>query len=111
MILQVRPRINSNQAVSLEIAQEVSRVDTLGPSSTTANSLTPTFTQRKITSRVNVQSGQTVVLGGLIQDSETRGLRAVFPFLGRHSRWLGALGSTSNAYNPHRADVLPRRRG
>ena len=28
VILQVRPRINSNQAVSLEIAQEVSRVDT-----------------------------------------------------------------------------------
>ena len=27
VILQVRPRINSNQAVSLEIAQEVSRVD------------------------------------------------------------------------------------
>lgn len=95
VILQVRPRINSNQAVSLEIAQEVSRVDTAA-TSTTANSLTPTFTQRKITSRVNVQSGQTVVLGGLIQDSETRGQSRI-PILG-DIPVLGALfGSTSNA--------------
>lgn len=95
VILQVRPRINSNQAVSLEIAQEVSRVDTQA-SSTTSNSLTPTFTQRKITSRVNVQSGQTVVLGGLIQDSETRGQSRI-PVLG-DIPVLGALfGSTSNA--------------
>ena len=70
VILQVRPRINSNQAVSLEISQEVSRVDNPG---TPANpNLNPTFTKRKITSRVNVQSGQTVVLGGLIQDQENR---------------------------------------
>ena len=34
--------------------------------------LTPTITQRKITSRVNVQSGQTVALGGLIQEQEQR---------------------------------------
>ncbi len=95
VILQVRPRINSNQAVSLEIAQEVSRVDAQA-SSTTTNSLTPTFTQRKITSRVNVQSGQTVVLGGLIQDSESRG-RSRIPVLG-DIPVLGALfGSTSNA--------------
>ena len=80
VILQVRPRINSNQAVSLEIAQEVSRVDDASTSG--ANSpLTPTFIQRKITSRVNVQSGQTVVLGGLIQDSEERG-RDRIPVLG-----------------------------
>ena len=95
VILQVRPRINSNQAVSLEIAQEVSRVDTQA-SSTTTNALTPTFTQRKITSRVNVQSGQTVVLGGLIQDSESRG-KSRIPVLG-DIPVLGALfGSTSNA--------------
>jgi general secretion pathway protein D len=67
VILQVKPRINSNQAVSLEIAQEVSRCDNCTPTQ-----LNPTFTKRKITSRVNVQSGQTVVLGGLIQDNETR---------------------------------------
>lgn len=94
VILQVRPRINSNQAVSLEIAQEVSRVD--NPGTATSPNLSPTFTQRKITSRVNVQSGQTVVLGGLIQDTESRGSNRI-PVLG-DIPVLGALfGSTTNA--------------
>jgi general secretion pathway protein D len=75
VILQVRPRINTNEVVSLEIAQEVSRV------AGAATELTPIITQRKITSRVNVQSGQTVVLGGLIQESEDRGRDRV-PILG-----------------------------
>ena len=91
VILQVRPRINSNQAVSLEIAQEVSRVDQ--SSITAANTLTPTFTQRKITSRVNVQSGQTVVLGGLIQDQEERGQDRV-PLLGEIPVVGNLFGST-----------------
>ena len=79
VILEVKPRINTNQTVSLDVAQEVSRV---APStSTQIDPLTPTFTQRKITSRVNVASGQTVVLGGLIQESETRG-REKIPVLG-----------------------------
>jgi general secretion pathway protein D len=91
VILQVRPRINSNQAVSLEIAQEVSRVEEEGG---TATAPTPTFTQRKITSRVNVQSGQTVVLGGLIQESEGRG-RDRIPVLGDIPIIGGLFGSTS----------------
>jgi general secretion pathway protein D len=91
VILEVRPRINSNQAVSLEIAQEVSRCDNCE----VANNLNPTFTQRKITSRVNVQSGQTVVLGGLIQDSEERGRDRV-PILGEIPVVGNLFGTTSN---------------
>ena len=66
VILKVRPRISSNDNVSLEIGQEVSRVDEAAISAVDS----PTFTQRRITSEVNVLSNQTVVLGGLIQDSE-----------------------------------------
>lgn len=77
VILQVRPRINVNGVVSLEIAQEVSRV----PTTAAGNDLTPVITQRKVTSRINVQSGQTVVLGGLIQEEEDRG-RSRVPVLG-----------------------------
>jgi general secretion pathway protein D len=90
VILQVRPRINSNQVVSLEIAQEVSRVPN-------PESLTPTITQRKITSRVSVQNGQTVVLGGLIQDSESRG-RDRIPVLGEIPV-VGNLFGTTNSTN------------
>jgi general secretion pathway protein D len=91
VILQVRPRINSNQAVSLEIAQEVSRVRDEGP----AGQNTPTFTQRKITSRVSVQSGQTVVLGGLIQEQETRA-RDRIPVLGEIPVIGNLFGATLN---------------
>ena len=90
VILQVRPRINSNQAVSLEIAQEVSRCDNCS-----ATNLNPTFTKRKITSRVNVQSGQTVVLGGLIQDQENRSRDRV-PLLGELPLIGNLFGNTSN---------------
>ena len=86
----MRPRINSNQAVSLEIAQEVSRCDNCS-----ATNLNPTFTQRKITSRVNVQSGQTVVLGGLIQDQENRSRDRV-PLLGEIPVIGNLFGTTSN---------------
>ncbi len=94
VILEVKPRINTNQTVSLDVAQEVSRV---APStSTTADPLTPTFTQRKITSRVNVTSGQTVVLGGLIQESEQRG-REKIPLLGDIPVVGNLFGSTDTA--------------
>ena len=94
VILQVRPRINSNQAVSLEIAQEVSRVVNVDNASDQQR-LTPTITQRKITSRVSVQSGQTVVLGGLIQDSEELGRDRV-PVIGEIPVLGSLFGSTRN---------------
>jgi general secretion pathway protein D len=79
VILQVKPRINAAGVVALEIAQEVSRVvDTGATRSTTP---TPTIQQRRIKSRVDVLDGQTVVLGGLIQEGEERG-RDRLPVLG-----------------------------
>ena len=89
VILEVKPQINTNQTVSLDIAQEVSRV------ASTTSTLTPTFTQRKITSKVNIRSGQTVALGGLIQDSEERGNSRV-PVLGDIPVIGQLFGSTSN---------------
>ena len=71
--------------------------------STAANALTPTFTQRKITSRVNVQSGQTVVLGGLIQDSEERG-RDRIPVLGEIPVRRQPVRHDQQRQHAHRAD-------
>ena len=94
VILQVRPRINVDGAVNLEIAQEVSRVADTAQG--TEGELTPTITQRKITSRVAVQSGQTVVLGGLIEDAETRGRDRV-PVLGEIPVVGSLFGTTDTA--------------
>jgi general secretion pathway protein D len=66
IILRVVPRINTNGNVVLDIEQEISNVS---PTSV-ANSLTPTVSQRKVKSSIAVQSGQTVLLAGLISDTE-----------------------------------------
>ena len=78
VILTVKPRISGNNSVALEIAQEVSSVvqsDTSGNGST--DTLTPTINQRKVQSVVSVRSGQTVVLGGLIQEQEDRSRQGI----------------------------------
>lgn len=68
VILQVLPRININGNVNLQIEQEISGV----ANNSTASTLTPTVSQRKIRSDVSVASGQTVLLGGLITETQQR---------------------------------------
>jgi general secretion pathway protein D len=68
VILQVLPRVNVNGNVNLQIEQEISGV----ANNANANTLTPTVSQRKIKSDVAVASGQTVLLGGLITETQQR---------------------------------------
>jgi general secretion pathway protein D len=67
VILKVTPRANDSGLIILDIEQEVSQVS----QDASAGTLTPTFSKRVITTTVAVQSGQTVALGGLIQDNKT----------------------------------------
>ncbi len=67
VILKVNPRVNAGGMVILDIDQEVNDVSTTSDSGSTIDS--PTITQRKITSAVAVQSGETIVLGGLIRET------------------------------------------
>ena len=69
VILQVTPRINNNGTATLDIQQEVSQAN--ATTSSTINS--PTISKRKITTEVAVADGQTIALGGMIQDQKTRG--------------------------------------
>lgn len=68
VILKVTPRANSNGLVTMDVEQEISQV----VANATAESLTPTISQRRVSSRVAVFSGQTVVLGGLISEQNER---------------------------------------
>jgi general secretion pathway protein D len=68
VILEVTPRINVGGRITLELVQEVSEPGP--PEPPTGN---PSFQQRQIQSTVTVQSGETLVLGGLIQDNRTTG--------------------------------------
>lgn len=64
VILAVTPRVNAGGLVTLEVRQEVSDV----VATTTSQLNSPTIQQRSIESTVAVQSGDTIALGGLIQD-------------------------------------------
>jgi general secretion pathway protein D len=69
IILRVLPRANSNGNVVLDIEQEISNV---AAGSTTTPTLTPTISQRRVKSSISVVSGQTVLLAGLISESENK---------------------------------------
>lgn len=68
IILKVKPRVSSSGRVILDIEQEVSSVS----STTTSGIDSPTISQRKITTNIAVDNGQTIALGGLIQESQNR---------------------------------------
>ena len=68
IILHVTPRINSNGTILLGIEQEISSVSTTNSTGT----LTPTLSQRKVKSAISVVSGQTVLLAGLISETQSR---------------------------------------
>ncbi|MEP6966178.1 MAG: type II secretion system secretin GspD, partial [Polaromonas sp.] len=77
VVLSVRPHINAGGLVTLEISQEVSDVQT-GVTTTGLNS--PTINKRSAQTIVAVQSGDTMVLGGLIKDDNENGSKGL-PFL------------------------------
>jgi general secretion pathway protein D len=66
--LRVTPRVNAGGMVQMEIEQEVNDVS----STTSSNIDSPTIQQRLIRSSVAVQSGDTIVLGGLIRETDSR---------------------------------------
>lgn len=74
--LEIKPRVNAGGMVIMEILQEASQ-----PIPTTTSTLnTPTIQQRKIESTIAVQSGNTIVLGGLIRDQRSE-TNSGIPFL------------------------------
>ena len=63
VIPEVTPRVHPTGLVILDIKQEVSQA-----SESATN--TPTISQRKVSTRVAVRNGETVALGGLIEDEK-----------------------------------------
>ena len=92
VILRITPRVNANGLVLLDISQEVS--DVVPNSSTTPNAPTPTIQQRRVTSSVAVHDGETIAIGGMIQDRRTDG-KVGIPLL-MDVPYLGALFSTTD---------------
>ncbi|GAB4181782.1 MAG: type II secretion system secretin GspD [Wenzhouxiangellaceae bacterium] len=87
--LDVTPRVNPGGLVYLEVNQVVS-----SPGARPTGGGNPDINNSEVSTEVAVQSGQTVVLGGLIRDSETESSDGV-PFLSRIPI-LGALFGAKN---------------
>lgn len=101
VLLNVTPRVNPGGLVTMEVQQEVSNV----APGTATGSLTPTIQTRKISSTVAVQSGQTVVLGGLIRENKNQS-KSGLPWL-YSLPVLGPLfGSTRNEHRRTELVVL-----
>ncbi|MBD8190461.1 type II secretion system secretin GspD [Pseudomonas fluorescens] len=95
VILDVVPRINPGGLVYMDIQQQVS--DAQDQASTGSDTPTnPRISTRSVSTQVAVQSGQTVLLGGLIKQDNAESVSAV-PYMGKIPglRWL--FGNTSKS--------------
>ena len=73
--LKIKPRVNANGLVTMEVTQSVE-----DPGEIPVSGGNPPILTREISSSVAVQSGETIVLGGLIKDNNTNGNGGI-PFL------------------------------
>jgi general secretion pathway protein D len=89
--LNITPRVNASGIVTMVIDQEVS--SPLPPSGPIAS---PSIDRRNVSTQVTVADGDTVAIGGIIQESNTY-LRNRVPVLGKIPILGAAFGSTSNS--------------
>jgi general secretion pathway protein D len=94
VVLEVTPRINAGGYVTMDLNQSVS---TVVPTSTSQID-SPTFQQRRLNSTVSVKTGETILLGGLIQQTDNRSsqgipilhdLPGIGPLFGSHNNGAG----------------------
>ena len=78
VVLSVTPRVSESGRMFIQIEQEVSEV--AGTTSSDIDS--PTIQQRKVSTRVQVEDGQLIVLGGLLRSARSLGDTGI-PFLDR----------------------------
>jgi general secretion pathway protein D len=78
--LRVTPQISEGDSLRLEIYQEITKVADTSQSGKVSE-VGPTLLNRSVDNTVVVKDGQTVVIGGLLDEVTTEGIRKV-PFLG-----------------------------
>ena len=87
--LTVKPRVNANGVVIMDIEQSV---DSIAPTQFSSID-SPTIQQRQIKTSVAVINGETIVLGGLISEDHTY-TKSGIPFL-YDLPWIGSLFGTT----------------
>jgi general secretion pathway protein D len=94
VVLEVTPRVNAGGYVTMDVNQSVSTV----VNTTTSQIDSPTFQQRRLNSTISVKSGETILLGGLIQQNDNResqgipilhDIPGIGPLFGTHTNGAG----------------------
>ncbi|MEO5623328.1 MAG: type II secretion system secretin GspD [Dokdonella sp.] len=100
VVLDVKPRVNPGGLVYLDIQQEVSN-----PGATPTGGGNPPINQRQIQTQVAVQSGETLMLGGLIKE-DTNDSDTGVPFVSRVPVLRNLFGTTAKSKNRTELIVL-----
>jgi len=81
--LKFVPTVLDGGRISLKVAPEVSEIskETVSSGSQSGSTLLPAFTTRRVSTTVQLQDGQSLVIGGLVRNSSTAN-RNAFPILG-----------------------------
>jgi len=95
VILEITPRVNASGRITLELSQEVTDIDRSRVGTSAGNN--PSFLERKVESSVTVQSGETLVIGGLISENKSDRESGV-PFLKDMPVLGGIFRSTSDTF-------------
>jgi general secretion pathway protein D len=119
VILKVKPQINEGGAITLEIEQEVSNI-----SGTATNATDIVTNKRSIKTTVQLEDGELLVLGGLIDETIVKSEQKIpllgdIPFLGALFRYKRETGRKQNLLvfirstiikDPAKARALSRRK-
>jgi len=89
--MTMTPHINEDGVINLEITQSLSAVE--GSTSSEVDALQPTFTNQEITTTAIVENGKTIILGGLIENTNSKTDTGV-PLL-KDLPWAGNLFKTT----------------
>lgn len=100
-ILKVKPQVNDSGLVALELTQEVSKGKTIPILGTEQFQIT----KKEITTNLVVQDGQTIVIGGLIDETGTKG-RSGIPFLSKIPLLGYLFGSTVDDFTRSELVIL-----
>ncbi len=103
VILKITPRVNASGLVLLDVAQEVSDVNTTAARGAGINS--PTISTRRVSTSVAVQDGEVLALGGLIRNTQSKG-RVGLPFLSQIPFIGGLFGRQATGGNKIELIVL-----
>jgi len=102
LTLTVKPRINAKKFVSMEIKQEIQNI--AGEQAIEGQGNWPIVASREMTAAVSVRSGETIVLGGLVEKTENNSATRI-PILG-HLPILGIPFRSSTDKNLRREIVV-----